>query len=193
MILREHAGSHRKFAQFMNGSMLMLGRQDGMIDGLNAKDYFMAMGLTHYHDLDLDGGNISLSLDDDLHPLGAQFEAVYNLGTIEHVWDAHRAWCNALRMVKVDGHLLIHAPVGGYEGHGIHITNVQYLERFLTLNEAVCRSRWFTRQDGLPSNGPERGAGNIIYWAAWQKTAHLAELADYQRPQQVFHQGVVHA
>ena len=41
-------------------------------------------------------------------------------GTLEHVFDYPTALRNAMRMVRVGGHLILNAPVNNFPGHGFY-------------------------------------------------------------------------
>ncbi len=49
-----------------------------------------------------------------------RYQTVYDVGTIEHVFDTRQCFENCARMVAVGGHYFIHTPVRGYFGHGLH-------------------------------------------------------------------------
>lgn len=187
MILREHLPSHRRLmALAPAGEMLMLGNQQKLAGFDFGRPYLT---------LDPDGGDIRLDLSDESffarNPerdhLFERFAVVYNLGTIEHIWNIHQAYVNASRLLKVGGMFLNHAPVSGYEGHGVHVTEWVYLKKFFVLNGYVVKLSHFTKQTGEPCFAPTRGCGrNTIYWMAAEKVESVAK---FQCPQQIFRDG----
>lgn len=191
MILREHGPHYQRFgdAALLTGDVLVLGRHEGAINGVTAKGVLGAWGATSVTSLDLDGGDIAVSLDGHLAHLAQRYDTVFNLGTLEHLWDVQRAWANALRMVRVGGYFLTHSPVGGYEGHGVHVTDWRFIAHFCTLNGCTALRQWFTTQDGQDRPATQRGGGQTIYWAAFRKDFHRATIAEYARPQHVFVNG----
>jgi hypothetical protein len=106
---------------------------------------------------------------------------VFNLGTIEHCWDMHRAWSNALRAVAVGGSFLTHSPVGGWLGadgalnHGVHMTAPDAICRFLDQNGFVVLDKWLTRWRN-------RGA---LFWLRAEKLQHIAWLENFAAVYQV--------
>ena len=71
-----------------------------------ARDYLKPWIGNGYEELDLDGGDLRLDLNKNLVELSQKFDIVFNLGTIEHVWNVHNAWANALRATEVhEGHV----------------------------------------------------------------------------------------
>ena len=94
------------------------------------KEYFK---VNDYKTIDPDGGDYN-DLTSDLTSLHQTFETVFNLGTIEHIWDAHAAWSNALKLVKVGGYFVGVSPVHGYWRHGIHVTDPVAITTFIKKN-----------------------------------------------------------
>ena len=189
MILQELKGQYDRVLRVVSGDVLMLGRQVGHVDGRDAAEFFKARGAKTYTQLDPDGGDLLDSLDADLENLAAKFDTLVNFGTIEHVWDAHRAWSNALRMVKPGGHFVSASPVSGWENHGIHVTDGRYVSAFFEQNKCEKLHEEYSRQDGTPAPRPVRGAGTVTMWAVYRKKSHIGRLDDYVRPQQVFKNG----
>lgn len=120
----------------------MLGHQDTVVG--RAQDVF---GVTEYKTLDPDGGDYAVDLTGDLSHMYEKWDVVFNLGTIEHIWDAHTAYCNAARMVKVGGLFIGHAPVGPqYINHGIHLTNSKAILKFFENNGFRHLDHWHTER-----------------------------------------------
>lgn len=180
MILPDHVPHHERLAGHgaFTGDMLLLGAHTSRI-GTGARAFFTGLGAASVTTLDPDGGEIRADLNDDLAVLAEQYDSVFNLGTIEHVWNAHNAWANALRMVRTGGVFATHSPVTGYERHGIHVTGWRYIAAFVEANGFEPLDAWF-------SNEPH---GDVL-WLAARKTRHIAELKDYRCPQQVYRKGL---
>jgi len=185
MILREHAPHFERLRGMgaFRSPMLMLGRQECHIGG-SAGGFF---AVESYTELDPDGGDLRLDLAGDLSAHHGQFATVFNLGTIEHLWDAHAAWSSALRLVAVGGVLVSHSPVGGWENHGAHVTDERFIRAFLTLNGFRIDAHWLSLKDGSPVNAVQRGGGNVILWLVATKQREVETMA---RPQQIFRGGV---
>lgn len=190
MILSEHAEHHRRLFPFMRPRMLMLGNQQNVC-GLKFP--------CEYEKLDPDGGDHKIDLNNPLSAEGSAttpakdfklydaFETVYNLGTLEHVWDVHQAYENAARMVKLGGFFIGHSPIAGYEGHGIHVTDWRRITDFFHLNGFTVADQFFTHQDGSAAPAPSRNCGrSVILWFAAKKTRPYSWL----KPQQIYNDGV---
>lgn len=178
MILPEHLRHHERLGVF-KAPMLMLGAQEDHT-GVGRRVF------GEYTSLDPDGGDIRADLAGDLSDLYGRYETVYNLGTIEHLWDCHAAYCNAARMVCVGGHFMGHSPVGGYENHGVHVTGHRFILDFFRINGFEIIQWWLTDKDGNGVTSVERGGGNVLLWFAARK---ITDVVEFKRPQQRFENG----
>lgn len=161
--------------------MLMLGRQESRLG-----DPRVLFGVAEYLTLDPDGGDLPLDLAGDLTGYEGEFASVINLGVIEHVWDAHSAWSNALRLVKVGGMFATVSPVGGWENHGIHVTDERFIREFISINGFSVVRYWLTLQNGSPIASVQRKSGNQLLWLVAVKRYTATRFA---KPQQVFRNG----
>ena len=152
-------------------SMLMLGNQYWPVGG-DVAQHDQLYGTISYETLDMDGGDIQRDLDTDLSDLSEKWGVVNNIGTLEHVWNQHRAYSNAALMVKTGGYYLGHHPVTGFAGHGIHITDHRAIRRFFELNGFEVQDDWMQ----------SRGEGSI-YWIIAQKMVHVT---DFSCPKQIW-------
>lgn len=188
MTIHPHHEPHlERLGQYMHAPMLMLGAQGSAIPGFpTAREYFAQWAGDDYHELDLDGGDLHLDLNKDLRVNGLEevFRTVFNLGTIEHVWNAHNTWANALRAVEVGGHFLSHGPISGWVNHGLHMTNPDAIRAFISKNGFSIRAHWtshWARPDGTFQ-------GDVM-WLAAVKERHIEELADFEPAWQVYEEG----
>jgi hypothetical protein len=184
MILTEHIPHLHSLQSYMRPPMLMLGRQT------NTSAYRFPCD---YKTLDPDGGDFPLSLaaltDDEMDRHREAWATVFNLGTLEHIWDAHQAHVDAASMVKIGGHFLGQVPVAGWEGHGIHITSSRQVLDFFELNEFHLESFWFTTQAGALCEAPRRNGGkSILLWFAAKRMAPLFK-GIWRKPSQVYVDG----
>ena len=183
MIIKEHIASYNRMKPYCREPMLMLGNQE------NRCGYDFGV---KYTTLDPDEGDISWDLNIEIPPEWAGFYGtVYNLGTLEHVWDVHRAHVNAARMVKVGGNYLHHGPAAGYENHGIHITDWRMLLKFFKMNGFKILEYWFTLQDGAFCSPPVRNCRQNILLCFIAKKAVSVET--FHCPQQIFKSGIKQA
>jgi len=168
-----------RLAPYYRPPMLMLGATGSAVPEYpEARDYFGKWVGSEYQDLDLDGGDLRLDLNTDIG-LSQTHGCVFNLGTIEHVWNAHVAWSNALRAVKVGGYFLSHGPLNGWVNHGLHMTSEPAIRAFITKNgfEIVARftSKWKTQGE--------------VLWLAAHKLRHIEAIDDFQPALQVYEAG----
>ena len=174
----EHVKHLERFAPYYQAPMLMLGATGSVLpDYPTARAYFERWVGDGYQDLDLDGGDLQLDLNRDIGLLKTH-KTVFNLGTLEHVWNAHNAWANAMRAVKVGGHFLSHSPISGYRDHGLHITGALAIRAFVSKNGFTILDQWTDR----------RPIGDIL-WLAAKKDRHIKELDGFEPTWQVYDAG----
>ena len=154
-----------------------MGVEESKIPGYPlARDWFYQFVSDQYEELDMADGDLKLDLNADLAELGGRYQTVVNLGTIEHVWNVHTAYCNALRAVAVDGHFLCHAPVGGWQdeagcmNHGLHQTRADGIANFVEKNGFKVVDTRITQW---------RSRGRIL-WLRAAKERHVEALADFK-------------
>ena len=170
-LIDQHAQFYEKLKPFCKDkSMLMLGAATYHPQFNPPKDYF---GLSLYETMDPDGGDLERSLVDDCSDLYEQYDIVFNLGTIEHIWDVHTAYSNAAKMVKVGGYYFGHAPCAKYFGHGINVTAKLAIKAFFDKNGFEEIEAWETGT-----------AYGHIYWNIHKKVE--SRLGDLDHPSQVF-------
>lgn len=180
MILAEHYRHHDRMKKYCITPMLILGNQE------NKGGY--SFGIP-YLTLDPDGGDFNADLNYPVtDPAAGPWATVYNLGTIEHVWDVNQAFINVAKMIAVGGHYLCQQPTGGYEGHGIHVTDWNMIRKFFTLNGFEITEEWFHDIDGTENGEPMRGSGRSTCYACAAKKVKDVEV--FSVPQQTFVNGV---
>lgn len=64
--------------------------------------------------------------------LREHFDAVCDIGTLEHIFNFPMAIRNALEMVKVGGHFFTHTPANNYFGHGFYQFSPELFFRVLS-------------------------------------------------------------
>lgn len=182
MIVKDHVPHYQRLAKYMQPEMLMLGRQS------NTSGYKLPC---EYKTLDPDGGDfkidLSLMTPDEVTRHTIAWKTVFNLGTLEHIWDVHRAHINGAMMVERQGYFLGHVPVAGWEGHCIHVTDWRYVLQFYRLNGFVLEEYWLTDQGGNPSEPPARNGGqSLLLWFAARR---VDVVPVWLAPSQVYNQG----
>lgn len=180
MTIHQHHQEHLvRLSPFYKSPMLVLGATGIVVPQYKtAAEYFGQWIGAHYEELDLDGGDLGLDLNEDIG-LSQSHATVFNIGTIEHVWNAHNAWANALRAVRVGGHFITHGPINGWVNHGIHGTNPAAIRAFITKNGYTIRDEWSSQW---------RNQGECL-WLAARKDRHIESLDDYEPALQVYEGG----
>jgi|GEM_PF-2273040 len=169
-----------RWSEFYGASMLMLGATGSNVPEYPTARDFFGRWVGSYADLDLDpAAKIQEDLNRDLASLSQGYDSVFNLGTIEHVWNQHNAWANALRAVAVGGHFLSHGPVNGWINHGLFMANPGAVRAFVAKNgfEVVDEFNTKWRQQGE------------VLWLAARKVRHIEDLSDYEPAWQIYEQG----
>lgn len=139
-------GAHKQGAQF--GRTIMLGRQhffvppalvsefmaksglptagleESIKSSVFAEPFFKALGGTQIDSMDnatFEGANFIHDLNNPIPDAWKQqYDAVYDGGTMEHVFNFPIALRSAMELLKKDGRLFIHTPVNNTSGHGFY-------------------------------------------------------------------------
>ena len=80
----------------------------------------------------------------------------------------------------IGGHYMLHTPVKGYFGHGLHTFNPNALVQALEVNGFETRFVAYSSSAGAPLQRPH-DADDALLWAVGRKTAPLN---NFQSPQQ---------
>jgi hypothetical protein len=155
VLAAEHARDLKRLRPAFRDPLLMLGAAELAFDGYGRTDarawFADTFGIRQYITLDLADGDLKLDLNDDLSELAGKYATVVNYGTLEHVWNTHQAWLNALRAVEAGGTFVSHSPVGGWcsgDGtlnHGVHMTADWAIAQFLEKNGFRVVDQWLTQ------------------------------------------------
>ncbi len=174
----EHLPHLDRLRPYYSAPMLVLGETASAVPEYpSAREYFGQWVGKDYQTLDLDGGDLMADLNEDIG-LSQTHQTVFNIGTIEHVWNAHNAWANALRAVQVGGYFLTHGPVSGYHDHGLHVTSAPAIRAFVSKNGFTILDDWITT----------RAVGGAL-WLAACKNRHIEELGAFEPAWQVYEAG----
>ncbi len=106
--------------------------------------------------------------------LWGAFNTVLDIGSIEHVFDTRACIENYLRMVRIGGHICVHAPVAGYFDHGFHTFAPEALRGAFLENGCDVVYEKFT-------GGPMAENENTIMWLVARKDE---ECEEFRCPQQ---------
>lgn len=109
-----------------------------------------------------------------------RYRTLIDIGSLEHIFDTRQCVENCIRLLAVGGWYLLHVPVNGYFGHGIHVFNPLALLSALRLNGCEVRYTAYTTIGGRRIRRPG-GNRDQLMWLAAEK---VAELDTFTPPQQ---------
>jgi hypothetical protein len=149
----------------------------------NVKQLLEARGLTNVTAIDYFDPAADLRYDMNL-PIPEheheRYQTVYDIGTIEHVFDTRQCLENCMRMVTVDGYYFVTTPVKGYFEHGLHTFAPEVLIRALEMNNFEIVYEQFTSRRGERIKHANEAADSLI-WVVGRKTASTGQ---FKIPQQ---------
>lgn len=119
--------------------------------------------------------NLRYDMNDPVPPEeDERYATLIDIGCLEHVFDTRVCLENCMRMVTVGGHLMLHTPVNGYYGHGLHVFHPEAILSALELNGFEVRYMKYCRLDGTEVDDPG-GLQDAIIWAVARKTRSLGK------------------
>jgi hypothetical protein len=109
-----------------------------------------------------------------------RYATLIDIGCLEHVFDSRQCLENCLRLVRRDGHLLIHTPVKGYYGHGLHTFHPEGLLGVLELNGFQVLYAKYSTASGRHVTSPD-AFRDVLIWMVGKK---IGEFDRFTNPQQ---------
>jgi hypothetical protein len=109
-----------------------------------------------------------------------RYATLIDIGCLEHVFDSRQCLENCLRLVCRDGHFLLHTPVKGYYGHGLHTFHPEGLLGALELNGFEVVYVKYSTKSGRSVVSPD-AFGDVLIWIVGKK---IAEFERFTNPQQ---------
>jgi hypothetical protein len=175
---------------FLAEPFLMIGFQAITGDDLpkdfaypNLKELLAARGLTDVTALDHFDPKADLRYDLNL-PVPEheheRYQTVYDVGTIEHVFDTRQCLENCMRMVRVGGHYLISTPVKGHFRHGLHTFDPDILVHALAINNFDVVYRQFSARSGKRIEDANEAPQSVL-WVVGRK---MQPTGEFNIPQQ---------
>lgn len=98
-----------------------------------------------------------------------KYGLVFDIGTLEHVFDTKQCIENCLSMVKVNGYYFLHTVVNGYFGHGLHVFNPETLIGALKINNFEILYLKYSTSGGEVIDDPSKSKDSLI-WIVGKKT-----------------------
>ena len=198
-ILEPHIPFYRKVFDvpgLLAEPFLMLGYQQILGHG-DAEDFdfpdvvelLAARGVGEVTTLDLFDDRADLRYDLNF-PVPAnehdRYATVFDIGTLEHVFDSRQCLESSLRMVRPGGHYFGHTPVKGYYRHGFHTFHPAFLRLALKENGFDILYLKYSSEGGEPLDRPEHG-DDVLLWIVGRKTAPMGEFRIPQQPLWIDH------
>jgi hypothetical protein len=109
-----------------------------------------------------------------------RYQTVYDIGTIEHLFDTRQCLENCMRMVKVGGYYFVTTPVKGYFDHGLHTFAPEAIIRALEMNNFEIVYQQFTSRRGKRIEHADEAPDSLV-WVVGRKRASMGE---FRIPQQ---------
>jgi len=136
----------------LNGILRNLGLSD-----IRTMDYFdKRADIVH---------DMNLPIDESLKGV---FSTVIDIGSLEHVFDTKQCLWNLFRLLKVNGHLLLHTPCNGYFNHGFHTFSPECVIHAVKMNGFEVKYLKYSTPDGFELERPDI-VSNAILWIAAEK------------------------
>jgi hypothetical protein len=97
-----------------------------------------------------------------------KYGTLIDIGCLEHLFDTAQVLENCMRMVRCGGHYLLHTPVNGHFGHGLHVFNPQGLIDCFGANGFKIVYLKYSTGLGKPVSNPSISS-DVILWMIGRK------------------------
>ena len=98
----------------------------------------------------------------------SKYGTFIDIGCLEHLFDTAACMENCIRMVRPGGYYLLHTPVNGYFGHGLHVFNPEGLIDCLVGNGFKIVYLKYSTLKGKPIINPAKHR-DVIIWLVGKK------------------------
>jgi hypothetical protein len=102
-----------------------------------------------------------------------KYGTLIDIGSLEHVFDTAQCLENCIRMVRCGGTYMLHTPVNGYYGHGLHVFNPQGLIDCFHANGFKIVYLKYSTKFGKPVSDPS-AAPDVLIWLVGRKEQDIA-------------------
>lgn len=181
-VILEHVPFYRKLfavSGFWKKSLLLIGlpyiQGDRMPADFQYKDLALlakANGVKQISSVDLFDLNATYQWDLN-KPVPKRFhdsfDTVFDIGTLEHIYDTRQCLENYLRLVAVGGIFALVTPVNGYFGHGFHVFNPHTIIDALEQNHFTIEYLAYSTSTGLEVTDPSIRKNMLLFIAARKK------------------------
>jgi hypothetical protein len=158
----------RRLTSFARGKLVQPVPEDFRYDSLTdllAKRGFLVTTLDHFD------GRANLRYDMNRPVPQAEhnkYGTLIDIGSLEHLFDTAACMENCFRMVRLGGFYLLHTPINGYFGHGLHVFNPQGLMDCLVANGFKIAYLKYSTYKGKAVSDPSKH-GNVVLWLVGKK------------------------
>lgn len=97
------------------------------------------------------------------------FKTVFDIGTLEHIFDTRQCLENYLRLVAVGGLFALVTPVNGYFAHGFHVFNPHAIIDTLEQNHFTIEYCTYSTSTGLEVADPSIRKNILLFIVARKK------------------------
>jgi hypothetical protein len=97
-----------------------------------------------------------------------KYGTLIDIGSLEHLFDTAGCLENCFRMVRRGGHYLLHTPINGNYGHGLHVFNPQGLIDCFVANGFKLVYLKYSTNKGKTVCDPSKRR-NVILWLVGKK------------------------
>jgi SAM-dependent methyltransferase len=91
------------------------------------------------------------------------FSTIIDIGCLEHVFDTKQCLWNLFRLLKVNGHLLLHTPCNGFFDHGFHTFSPECIIRTVAMNGFEVKYIKYSTIDGFELERPNTVSDALIW------------------------------
>ena len=102
-----------------------------------------------------------------------KYGTLIDIGSLEDVFDTAQCLENCIRMVRRGGTYMLHTPVNGYYGHGLHVFNPQGLIDCFNDNGFKIVYLKYSTKFGKPVSDPST-APDVLIWLVGRKEQDVA-------------------
>lgn len=105
-----------------------------------------------------------------------KYGTLIDIGSLEHLFDTARCLENCFRMVRLGGYYLLHTPINGYYGHGLHVFNPQGLIDCFAANGFKIVYAKYSTSKGKAVSNPSKHR-DVILWLVGKKENYVSVFA----------------
>lgn len=164
------------------GRVCIIGVQDDLPRGGLVRDRFEEAGWDA-DELDLHDprANIVHDLNEGVvWEICRRYDVVFDIGSLEHVANSHKALETYLLMLKPGGKLMLLTPIKGYYDHGFHTFSHEYIASTMAANRMPVEHVWYLDKRGPVISSPDE-ADDVCIVGIWRNDGFSMPLKTVQQ------------